>query len=149
MDRAGISGGLGFWLWKKGKQLRVPSARELLASDIRSPVLYLRSFQADSKADQAMQGLASAQLLPMTFPQNVATEEEQIAQVMSEFGPFVAIGRPGEQLPQLGAARMYATAETWQGVILDLLRRLLFNGKRPIHDYLTRTTVLLRQSKGP
>ena len=120
---AGITGGAAFWLWKKGKQLRLLSASDLMASDPRPPVLYLRSFHADLEADQAMQGRIGARLLPMSVPQNVATEEEQIAQVMSLYGPFVAIGRPGEHLPQLGAARMYTTDESWQDIITDLLQR--------------------------
>lgn len=120
---AGVSGAVAFWLWKTGKQLRAISAEDLMKADPRPPVLYLRSFQADAHADKAMQSGKVAQWVPMTLPMNLMTEEEQIAQLMSQVGPFVAIGRPGERLPQLGAARLYATDDTWQGIILDLFRR--------------------------
>lgn len=120
---AGVCGALAFWLWKTGKQLRVISADELMKLDPRPPVLYLRSFQADAHADKAMQSRSAAQWLPMSLPQNLVTEEEQIAQLMTRVGPFVAIGRPGERLPQLGASRLYATDDTWQGIILDLFQR--------------------------
>lgn len=120
---AGVCGAVAFWLWKTGKQLRVISADELMKLDPRPPVLYLRSFQADAHADKAMQSRSAAQWLPMSLPQNLMTEEEQIAQLMTRVGPFVAIGRPGERLPQLGASRLYATDETWQGIILDLFQR--------------------------
>ena len=118
-----VFGAAGFWAWKFGKQLRTVSATDLLASDTRQPILYLRSFRSDSKADTAEQQRFLWRLLPMPFPQTLATEEEQIEQVMSHFGPFVAIGRPGERLPQLGAHRVYSSNDAWQEHIKDLLQR--------------------------
>src|SRR5581483_6513415 len=67
------------WLWRIGKRMRALSAAELLASDTRRPILYLRSFLADPIADTAMQTKIAARLLPGAIPQNVASEEEQIA----------------------------------------------------------------------
>jgi hypothetical protein len=49
------------------------------------------------------------------------TEEEQLAMVMNEIGPFIAIGRPGEQWPELGAARMYVGDDEWQATINNLI----------------------------
>lgn len=118
---AACFGALGYWLWKAGKQLRVLSVDEAMAKDKRAPILYLRSFQSDHAANKAQQDGISAKLVPMTFPQNMVSEEEQIAEVMNEYGPFVAIGRPGELLPQLGAARLYATDDTWQQIVRDFL----------------------------
>lgn len=40
--------------------------------------------------------------------------EELIASEMRRYGPFVAIGRPDESLPPLGAAREYVDGATWQ-----------------------------------
>ena len=36
---------------------------------------------------------------------------------------MIAIGKPGERLPELGAARLYASHESWQQTVLDMLRR--------------------------
>ena len=79
-----------------------PTVEEVLASG-NPPVLYLRSF-----ADDTVTGEPQAALL---------TEEEEIAKAFQPFGPMIAIGRPGERLPDLGAARAYFTDETWQAAI--------------------------------
>ncbi|CAN0505465.1 unnamed protein product, partial [Phaeothamnion confervicola] len=44
--------------------------------------------------------------------------EEVISQFIGGVGPFVAIGKPGEPLPQLGAARAYLPDDGWQEVVL-------------------------------
>ena len=55
---------------------------------------------------------------------NALTEEEQLAQVVNQaLGPFVAVGKPGEPLPELGAARLYVTDDEWQTTVADLMRR--------------------------
>jgi len=46
-----------------------------------------------------------------------------LAQVMDEVGPFVAVGRPGDQLPPLGASRSYRGDTDWQSYVLGLLHR--------------------------
>ena len=33
--------------------------------------------------------------------------EQELAVLMGRLGPVVAIGKPGERLPELGAARLY------------------------------------------
>src|SRR6185295_6816763 len=38
-------------------------------------------------------------------------------------GPFVAVGNPTEELPVLGAARVYATDEAWQMTVDELTAR--------------------------
>jgi len=83
--------------------------------DKRAPVLYLRSFSADAHA-AATTSIGSSRSIP-----SVITEEEQIAQVMDEIGPFTAIGRPGEPLPELGAKRLYIANGDWQETIRHLL----------------------------
>jgi hypothetical protein len=51
------------------------------------------------------------------------TIEQRLAAVLRRVGCFVAIGRPGEELPELGAARMYVRDEDWQAVVLDLMAK--------------------------
>lgn len=45
--------------------------------------------------------------------------EENLKAVVAPIGPFVAIGAPGEPLPQLGAARAYFTNDTWQSEVIE------------------------------
>jgi hypothetical protein len=103
-----------------GKKLGAIRAEEALRSDNRPPVLYLRSFTDDETFFDDINSTVRAQ--ESSIPVYKSTEEELMAGVMDEIGPFVAIGRPGEMLPDLGAARLYVGKE-WKQVIEDLIRR--------------------------
>lgn len=104
----------GGWLVTRGKQHLARDADDVLTRDKRPPVLYLRSFKADKSARKQV---GTASLVA------VLSEEEQLASVLGRLGPFVAIGRPGEKLPQLGAARKYVTDEQWQQTVGELMDR--------------------------
>jgi TM2 domain-containing membrane protein YozV len=41
---------------------------------------------------------------------------------MERIGPVVAIGKPGERLPELGAARLYVGNDEWQEVVRRFMR---------------------------
>jgi hypothetical protein len=51
----------------------------------------------------------------------LATEEEQLAAAVEPVGPLVAMGRPGEALPEVGALRLYVTDDEWQDVVIRWL----------------------------
>ncbi|MGA1982664.1 MAG: RDD family protein [Acidobacteriaceae bacterium] len=117
----GIWVGLSFGaaaLLKRGKHHRARGAVDVLAHDPRPPVLYLRSFGADDRTAQKVGQAISIRGVDFTVP---TTEEEQIAKVASRIGPLVAIGRPDEALPSLGAARMYVADDQWQARVLDMI----------------------------
>ena len=65
-----------------------PLSSERMVSLEQAPVLYLRSFEDDQRASRLKGRL---------------TEEEHLASVLSQIGPFVAVGRPGEALPTVGS----------------------------------------------
>ena len=100
---------------KRGRQKEADKADDLLLRDTRRPVLYLRSFTDDRVAARSAASISN--------PFTLATEEEQLARVMGEIGPFIAIGEPGEPLPDLGAARMYVGNDEWQEAVLSLIAR--------------------------
>ena len=104
-----LFGSIGVVCFNHGRKLTVLSAETLISQDTRPPVLYLRSFNDDVRAASIPHESAVSNFLQMlvgtTF--SMRTEEEEIASVMSSIGPFIAIGKPGEKLPQLGAARTY------------------------------------------
>ncbi|GAA3464722.1 hypothetical protein ACFFSW_05205 [Saccharothrix longispora] len=88
-----------------------------LEADGRRPVLYLRAFVDDhtsAAVDNVTVGL-SGFLLP------VHSREEQLASVLRAFGPVIAVGRPGEPLPHLGAARFYLPPDDWRPGVLRLM----------------------------
>jgi len=104
----GAIGGL-CWTYAKRWKLRVDLAKQ--ANDARSPVIYLRSFDVDKR-------LARRPLNIVRFL-SLLTEEEQLVEALREIGPIVAIGRPGERLPRLGAQRIYVGDKDWQQQVLS------------------------------
>jgi len=113
---------IGVKCLKRGKQLGAGSAQALLAEDNRPPVVYLRSFQDDSVEAEGtlsaervanMGAVGGAILAVLDYEGGTMTEEEQLAEALRDVGPFVAVGKPGEKLPQLGAARMYLQDSEW------------------------------------
>lgn len=107
---------LGPQLIFEAKRHTAPSAQTLLTRDPRPPVPYFRSFSADR--------ISTGQ-----------GEEEQLAKLMQDVGPFVAIGDPGELLPYVGAARFYVPDKEW---------------RRAVHDLLTNAPlVILRLGRSP
>ncbi len=48
---------------------------------------------------------------------------EELTWLLERVGPMVAIGKPGERLPELGAARLYVDDESWKDTITALMRR--------------------------
>jgi hypothetical protein len=117
----GLVGGtlyaIGGHLYRRGKKATAVPAEQILKSDPRPPVVYLRSFRDDS-ATALVPNSSVSTLFSVT-----RTEEQQIAEVFGELGPFIAIGRPGESLPELGAARMHVANEQWQETVADLMKR--------------------------
>ena len=103
----------GVLCFKRAKQIVSLSLRQKLAEDDRPPVLYLRSFKAERRA---------AWTTSFTV-RGVTTEEEQLAEVINRVGPLVAIGAPGEKLPQLGAARGYFDDGDWKNQVRSLMKK--------------------------
>jgi hypothetical protein len=85
------------------------------ADDERAPVVYLRSFGVDRRLSR--RPLAIGRVLASR------TEEEQLVQALRESGPVVALGRPGERLPRLGAQRVYVEDADWRQQILSWFAR--------------------------
>jgi hypothetical protein len=125
------------------------NAVTVLKEDGRPPVVYLRSFEDDVEESLIPRSGLSV-LFGLVLPSDVRrlplwqrvifelhplrllrslsgrvtpTTELQLAGYFREFGPFVAIGKPGEKLATVGADRMYVTNEVWQQTVIDLLNR--------------------------
>src|SRR5215471_17028118 len=48
------------------------------------------------------------------------TAESDLARALRPIGPLIAVGRPGEILPPVGAARLYVDHENWQQTVAEL-----------------------------
>src|SRR5262249_9648035 len=86
-------------LWRVGRRLNLRHRNEIILGD-KPPVLLLRSFTDD------VAGIPSSMLIPRLARRRKRLEE-MIGEQLTTAGPFVAIGKPGERLPQLGASRLY------------------------------------------
>jgi hypothetical protein len=78
--------------------------------------LYLRSFQDESLDTSPTEGLFP--FLPNNF-----TQEEALVRSLEKIGPTVAIGKPNEPLPELGAARMYVEEVRWKDAVADMMEK--------------------------
>jgi hypothetical protein len=101
-----VWGPIGGFFIASARRLRARQRLAEQADDRRAPVVYLRSFASDEPLSNR------PRLLTQLF--SIDTEEEQLAEVLTQIGPVVAIGKPGERLPRLGANRIYLDDSQWQ-----------------------------------
>jgi hypothetical protein len=107
------------WLLTRIGRLTSDTAEQVMARDPRPPVLYLRSFAADDRDDRTRR----IQYLTRNRSGPEDSIEEQLVRTLDkEVGPVIAIGRPGERLPPLGAARMYVQDSEWRDKVRELLQ---------------------------
>ncbi|MFI2606577.1 transferase [Kitasatospora sp. NPDC018619] len=105
------SAGVGYLVIRRTWVRAARGAAQTLLADGRRPVLYLRSFEDDRIAARIDDG---AEI-------NLHTREEQFASALGAIGPVIAVGRPGEPLPLVGAARFYLPLDDWQSTVLRLM----------------------------
>lgn len=84
----------------------------LLKSDKR-PIFYLRSFGLD-------EAIGQPSILELFFNVTQNNAEQVMVHQVAKCGPVIAIGRPGEHLPSLGAARFYVSDARWQEKVADV-----------------------------
>lgn len=106
-------------LWRRSRQYGALGADEAMRRDPRPPVLYLRSFADDG---EALLGAPSAWMRRGANLAAPVNAEQEMAEILDAVGPVVAIGKPGEPLPELGAARLYIADDQWQAKVQELMR---------------------------
>lgn len=90
--------------YRARRRLIFQRAEEVIRSDTRPPVLYLRSFQDDDSIARAIAFLSV---------------EQEMKLVLFDIGPFIAFADPNIEPPDPGAARMYASQEHWREVACE------------------------------
>ena len=103
--------------WRLARKHSAVSAKDALEKDPRPPIVYLRSFQDDGLFNPGAFFLANDWLRTL----GEKTTEDNLSRLLAPFGPVVAIGRPEEEMPEVGAARIYVGDDNWQDLIKDLL----------------------------
>lgn len=106
----------------RGRRMRTGGAENVLAEDVRAPIVYLRPFASDSTEITSWYW-TSTRLRISPRERFERTYEERLARTLRDVGPFVAFGDPTERLPLLGAARVYAADEKWHETVDELSSR--------------------------
>jgi len=103
----------------RARRHRAVPANKLLLYDRRPPVVYCRSFWDEFEDDRSWRRVVYNS---WRAARGHLTEEQQVAKVVSELGPFIALGAPEDRLPELGASRLYVASD-WQEQFITLISR--------------------------
>ncbi len=100
----------------KGRKLRSQAIAQLVRSDTRPAVIYLRSFSSDTPDwFEITKGFLGGISTLLSSP------EEDLAEAVTDIGPAITVGKPGEFLPTPGAARVYIKEEIWHDAVEERL----------------------------
>jgi hypothetical protein len=85
---------------------------EVLRKAKHPPVLFLRSFNFDSITSAVPKW---QDMMPINAA--MPTAELNLVQMIFRHAPVIAIGRPGESVPPVGAVRFYARHDVWKQTV--------------------------------
>ena len=106
---------------RRRSKRRAFNSKDEFCKDPRAPVLYLRPFYTDRPELPTIVLpfiRTSSEHLKHLFRE---TPEEALTRLLRQLGPVIAVGKPGEELPQLGAIRLYFDDEDWQEKVTALM----------------------------
>ena len=106
---------VGSRLMQRARRTLVLRSAEVRDRDLRPPVLFVRSF-----VDDLLELKPKFEYFSRLFRKRLTLEEFVVGRLMT-LGPVVAIGKPGEALSPLGAAREYVHGPDWQDRVRSLL----------------------------
>lgn len=113
---APLSGVAGPVLMIVGRRLIRRNAVTVLRNDRRSPILYLRSFGSDASLVDRWLDL----FYLLLFAGRYETHEQSLTKALADIGPLIAIGKPNDLIPPIGAARLYVSHDKWQELVRQL-----------------------------
>lgn len=102
----------GLVLLMRSRRYFQVDADSLLAVDKRRPILFLRTFSDDQK----LRYLPPIDLVKMFIDFSLET---RLSNHFTQFGPFIAVGVPGETAPVRGAARVILSNQKWLERVAD------------------------------
>jgi hypothetical protein len=93
---------------------------KIVSNSHRRLVLYLRSFDSDDEIG----GSWVVNIIPFVSMSIYKIRSETLlVRSLSKVGSVVALGRPDEKIPRLGAYRLFVSDEEWQEKVRSLLDR--------------------------
>ncbi|HKV09352.1 MAG TPA: hypothetical protein VJ725_14510 [Thermoanaerobaculia bacterium] len=116
--------------WRNARRTKA-GQEDRLSDDPRPRIVYLRSFAEDGSVQEqsslvslallsSPMNLLSGSLIAPLVPEK--TYEESISSPLRKIGPVVALAKPGEALPELGAIRIQAPDTEWQQKIISMFK---------------------------
>ena len=100
------------WVIKRGRRMRVAAGERVLAQFERAPISSCDRSTPTSRSPTDLVVTGAGVAVGALHHARAA-----LARTLRKVGPFVAVGDPTEELPQLGAARVYAADEDWQATV--------------------------------
>ncbi len=120
---------LGLRLWSRYQRLSKSPVYDVLTTDTRRPVVYLRAFGGDHKGREVggiwlfARFVVDMGIFTLARQLIGQTEEEMLIKRVAHLGPPVAIGLPGELTPPAGAQRLYVGDGDWKAIVTMLMER--------------------------
>jgi len=99
---------------------RLPTATSALTEDRRPPFVYIRSFR-EEKRYRLRADVGGLEKLLRVFSTYAGGLESVVANAVQDYGPLVALSRPGQLIPVDGAARDSVGNDDWQSRITSFL----------------------------
>lgn len=108
----------------KGKRHALKDADELLANNKRPPVLYLRSFGDEVRENRFINVFSAlfSRAIAGTGLGMRNQEQEKLSGIMNRVGPYITVARPGEYLPDVGAAWKRIPGNRWKSEVGKLIK---------------------------
>lgn len=103
---------------QRSRRLSRASLDDVLKTDTRDPVFFLRAFNDDQVNLPAEKKTWLGWTLD--FLPRRSNLDEMLVEEGSYYGPVVALGSPGDKLPPYGAARGYFAEKDWKGAVQQL-----------------------------
>jgi hypothetical protein len=94
-----------------------PSADATRSEDQRPPIMLLRSFRDEDTRIYRFGAGVTGQIAHVLFFLRSVRLDELLHRAFQISGPVIAIGRPGQMLSPLGAAREYLPDAQWQSTV--------------------------------
>lgn len=111
-----------YYIMRISNSLDMLSGEELIESDPRKPILYLRAFKRDSTIlASPFEIIFRTYLFPT--PSILMTYEEKLVEELSFFGPVISIRNPKNKFNNLGSAPISATDDTWRSKVNNLSKK--------------------------
>jgi hypothetical protein len=101
-----------------GRRFAVPDADEVQQKNTTGHIIYLRNF-GDDGLKMPSSSLGRTSLTERFSVVRMQPFEEILARHLRNLGPFIGLVKPGTRIPELGAAKVARSDDTWDQQIKD------------------------------